>query len=749
MVTVRDRLLETDIDTIDIRQWSEDLALRWDLALDELPPSLTAAGEVARQAQLATPALNRVWTREVSCLHSGLEMVEILAEFQLDTTALQAGLLYRAVREGRLALSQIEQQFGAEVSGLIEQVQRMAVVSTLRNDSSAEVFGDQGSRQAGKIRQMLVSLIDDVRVPLIKLAERTCAIRAVKSADTNKQLRVAREIFDIYAPLADRLGIGHLKWELEDLAFRYLEPDDYKAIAKLLAEKRSQRQDYIDEVVATLKEQLAAADIAGEISGRAKHIYSIWRKMQRKEVGFSQVYDIRAVRVLVPSVADCYTLLSWVHANWRAIPKEFDDYIAHPKENGYRSLHTAVVGPDNKVVEIQIRTFDMHRESELGVCAHWRYKSGDGDPAARDYESKIEWLRQVLSWQQQLESQAGGPTVAGVNDQRVYVFTPEGHVVDLPRGSTPLDFAYHIHTDIGHRCRGAKVNGRLVALTTELATADRVEIITAEQGAPSRDWLRSTMGYLASSRAREKISQWFRRQRHTQALEEGEKLWQRAWKEAGRPRIDLDELAPSFNKVSERGLLIALGSGELHAAQLLRHAQGPKQLPASKARAKLAYAPAALPLVGLEGMLHRLAGCCAPQPGCAVGGFITQGRGVSVHRAECKNFKQLCSVEPERVLAISWAQTEQVGETSRQLSDSVRLDLAYVDRTGLLLAVTALLNENGSNIIDVETVAEAAGRRTLRMWVELPSDTLATEALYAALRQIEGVTSLCVTTNGD
>jgi len=528
MVTVRTHhlaaYLDVAIDQLDLASWVEQLCVRHQLNAAELGPALALAGGAARRAQLATPALDKVWSREVSCLHSGLEMVEILAEFQLDSAALQAALLYRAVREGRLAVAEVEAEFGSEVVTLIEQVQRMAVITTQRNDSDAGVFGGRADHQAVKIRQMLVALIEDVRVPLIKLAERACAIRAVKGAEPEKQQRVAREIFDIYAPLADRLGIGHLKWELEDLAFRYLEPDDYQMIAKLLAEKRSQRQSYIDEVVATLGEQLDGAAIAGEVTGRVKHIYSIWRKMQRKEVGFSQVYDIRAVRVLVPTIDDCYTLLGWVQANWRGIPREFDDYIANPKENGYRSLHSAVVGPDNKVVEIQIRTFAMHREAELGICAHWRYKSGDGAPSARDYERKIEWLRQVLGWQQQLESEVVGLAAHGVNEQRIYVFTPDGHVVDLPVGSTPLDFAYHIHTDIGHRCRAARVNGKRVALNRPLQTADRVEIFTVKQGAPSRRWLRTARGYLASSRAREKIRQWFSRQRDSD-LASGERHW--------------------------------------------------------------------------------------------------------------------------------------------------------------------------------------------------------------------------------
>ncbi len=567
MVTVRTHhlaaYLDVAIDQLDLAGWVEQLCARHQLNADELGPALVLAGAAARRAQLATPALDKVWSREVSCLHSGLEMVEILAEFQLDSAALQAALLYRAVREGRLAVAEVEAEFGGEVATLIEQVQRMAVVTTQRNDSDTGVFGGHADHQAVKIRQMLVALIEDVRVPLIKLAERACAIRAVKGAEPDKQQRVAREIFDIYAPLADRLGIGHLKWELEDLAFRYLEPSDYQMIAKLLAEKRSQRQSYIDEVVATLREQLDSAAIAGEVTGRVKHIYSIWRKMQRKEVGFSQVYDIRAVRVLVPTIDDCYTLLGWVQANWRGIPREFDDYIANPKENGYRSLHSAVVGPDNKVVEIQIRTFAMHREAELGICAHWRYKSGDGAPSARDYERKIEWLRQVLGWQQQLESDVAGLGAHGVNEQRVYVFTPDGHVVDLPAGSTPLDFAYHIHTDIGHRCRAARVNGKRVALNRPLQTADRVEIFTVKQGAPSRRWLRTARGYLASSRAREKIRQWFSRQRDSAAAN-SERHWLLTLEVSDRRGLLLDVT----RALSQFGVNIAaLHTSDLDAAE--------------------------------------------------------------------------------------------------------------------------------------------------------------------------------------
>ncbi len=338
------------------------------------------------------------WGEGTSCFRIGLEMAEILADLQLDQDTLVAAVLYRAVREGKLALTGVEAQFGETVAKLIKGVLRMAAISYQRNESDEKVFGKQSEEQADNIRKMLVAMVDDVRVALIKLAERTCAIRAVKTASPARRRQVSREVSDVYAPLAHRLGIGHIKWELEDLSFRYLEPADYKRIASLLDERRIARQEYIDNVLELLRGELKTANIDGEINGRAKHIYSIWRKMRRKGIGFSQVYDIRAVRILVPTVRDCYTVLGIVHSLWRNIPHEFDDYIASPKENGYRSLHTAVIGPENKVLEIQVRTYAMHDEAELGVCAHWRYKGTDTDAAQDGYEQTRSWLRQVLEW---------------------------------------------------------------------------------------------------------------------------------------------------------------------------------------------------------------------------------------------------------------------------------------------------------------------------------------------------------------
>lgn len=449
--------------------------------------------ELVRAAQLSLSVVDlhseddHSWGEDFSCFRIGLEMAEILADLQLDQDALVAAILYRAVRENKITLADVQAQFGETVSKLVKGVLRMAAISYQRSESEDRVLGNQVEVQAEKIRKMLVAMVDDVRIALIKLAERTCAIRAVKTAASQRRRQVAREVSDIYAPLAHRLGIGHIKWELEDLSFRYLEPDEYKQIATLLDERRLARQKYIDDMLSLLRGELHEADINGEVSGRAKHIYSISRKMKRKGIPFSQVYDIRAVRVLVPTVRDCYTVLGIVHSLWRNIPHEFDDYIASPKENGYRSLHTAVMGPENKVLEIQIRTFEMHEESELGVCAHWRYKGTDTDAAQDSYEQKISWLRQVLEWHEELggDSQQLQDDLRAVDQDRIYVFTPDGHVVDLPRTATPLDFAYRIHTDVGHRCRGAKVNNRIVPLNYHLNNADQVEILTGKREAPS------------------------------------------------------------------------------------------------------------------------------------------------------------------------------------------------------------------------------------------------------------------------
>ena len=556
--------------SINLEAWL-DHAVSVDLALDR--EALKEACEFAREAEQQSNAKKNLWAEGSGSFSTGLEIAEILADLKLDQDSLVAAVLYRGVREGQIELAAVGQRFGPVVAKLIDGVQRMAAISASLSPRQSMVMGTQG--QVENLRKMLVAMVDDVRVALIKLAERTCAIRAVKTADDEKRNRVAREVFDIYAPLAHRLGIGHIKWELEDLSFRYLEPDQYKQIAKLLHERRLDRERFISDVMTQLKDELQATGVDADISGRAKHIYSIWRKMQRKGLEFSQIYDVRAVRVLVPEMRDCYTALGIVHTLWRHIPKEFDDYIANPKENGYRSLHTAVIGPEGKVLEVQIRTHSMHEEAELGVCAHWRYKGTDVKSGSNHYEEKISWLRQVLEWHEELGDIGGlaEQLRVDIEPDRVYIFTPDGHAIDLPKGATPLDFAYRVHTEIGHNCRGAKINGRIVPLNYSLQTGEQVEIITSKHGTPSRDWLNPNLGYVTTSRARAKIVHWFKLQARDQNVAAGKTLIERELNRLGLPAVDFDKLAEKANMKTAEDMFAALGAGDLRQAHLVNLAQ--------------------------------------------------------------------------------------------------------------------------------------------------------------------------------
>jgi len=641
MVKVREHHPQDDTDQVDTQRWVTELVERHTRAESDAQTLLHTC-EFTRLALTEEFDPERLWSSATGCLQTGLEMAEILAELSLDTAALQAAILYRAIREGRISLDKVRREFGNEIAGLIDKVLRMAVISTLSNAQGRSVFGHVAGQQANKTREMLVSIIDDIRVPLIKIAERTCAIRAVKTASPDKKIRVAREVVDVYAPLAHRLGLGNLKWELEDLAFRYLQPEDYADVASLLAEKRRDRQAYIAETIRQVEEQLNALDIEGEVSGRPKHIFSIWSKMQRKKLSFTEVYDIRALRVLVPTVADCYAVLGWMHSRWENLPSEYDDYIAAPKENGYSSLHTAVIGPEKKILEIQIRTFDMHSAAELGVCAHWRYKSGANVKSTdKSYEEKIEWLRHVLDWSKQIEnSDSAAKAQQSVSEDRVYVFTPEGHVVDLPTGATPLDFAYYVHSDLGHRCRGAKVNGRIVPLSRALRTADQVSIITARQGQPSRDWLSGSMGYLKTSRARSKVQYWFRKQNQEQNQIEGKKLLDRELAQLNITGVDLEKAAQRYNKQGAAGLYAAIGAGDVGVEQVINSLQGrqgkSKSLDAVELKALESgadeergtaqrFESSDVYIHGVGNLLTQMAQCCRPLPGDGIGGYITQG----------------------------------------------------------------------------------------------------------------------------
>jgi GTP pyrophosphokinase len=705
MVKVREDQPLTDSGTVDLQKWLS--RLQEDVRLPE-PARLREACELAQTLELEAPRSHRVWLTPGSSFRMGLEMADILGELKLDQSTLEAAVLYRAVREGLLSLEGVTKRFGDEVANLIDGVLQMAAISY----PLAPNHGMGQHNQQENLRKMLVNMVSDVRVALIKIAERTCALRQVKDAPREKCQQVAREVADIYAPLAHRLGIGQLKWELEDLSFRYLHEDEYKAIAKLLAEKRLDRDRYINDVVETLKGLMEAQNIHHyDVDGRAKHIYSIWRKMKRKRIDFSQVHDVRAVRILVPEVADCYTVLGIVHSRWHHVPNEFDDYIANPKKNGYQSLHTAVMGPENKVLEIQIRTFAMHDEAELGVCAHWRYKGHDTNAKSRSYEEKIAWLRQVLEWQDEV----GGfgdlreGLSSDVAPDRIYVFTPDGHVIDLPRIATPIDFAYRVHTEIGHRCRGAKVNGRIVPLTYKLKSGQQVEILTATKGGPSRDWLNPSLGYVRTSRARAKIQAWFKYQARDQNLDEGRVLFDREMRRLDVDGLDLPKLAKAVNYQTPDDMYAALGAGDLRIGQVLHQAQqlfgetdDQDQLDRLLAKPKRQSSKATksdITVLGVGNLKTSMANCCRPVPGEPIVGFITQGRGVTVHRQDCSNILQLRLDEPQRIIEVEWGERAETRYP-------VTIEIQAWDRSGLLRDVTGLLGNEKVNVLAVNTLTD-------------------------------------------
>ena len=720
MVQVRAHQPVNDDGSINLVAWLDHVT-RVDPALDR--QALQEACEFARDAEQQANTTEHHWSEGASTFRAGLDIAEILADLKLDQDSLVAAVIYRGVREGKITLAAVQQRFGAVVAKLIEGVLRMAAISASINPRESVVVGSQ--TQVENLRKMLVAMVDDVRVALIKLAERTCAIRAVKEADEDKRQRVAREVFDIYAPLAHRLGIGHIKWELEDLSFRYLEPDQYKQIAKLLHERRLDREQYINDAMANLRQELEATGIKADISGRAKHIYSIWRKMQRKGLQFSQIYDVRALRVLVPEVRDCYTTLGIVHTLWRHIPKEFDDYIANPKENGYRSLHTAVLGPEGKVLEVQIRTHAMHEEAELGVCAHWRYKGTDVKSGSNHYEEKISWLRQVIEWHEELGDIGGlaEQLRVDIEPDRVYVFTPDGHAIDLPKGATPLDFAYRVHTEIGHNCRGAKINGRIVPLTYSLQTGEQVEIITSKQGSPSRDWLNPNLGYVTTSRARAKIVHWFKLQDRDQNVAAGKQLLERELARMALVGADFDKLAEKANLKTAEDLFAALGAGDVRLAhavnlaqQLVEPERGNEQLELIPRKAQ-GFKPGKrgdIQIQGVGNLLTQMAGCCQPLPGDPIVGYITLGRGVTIHRQDCPTALQQTAREPERMIQVSW------GPVPVQ-TYPVEIVIKAYDRSGLLRDVTQVLLNEKLNVLAVNTRSNKEDNTaSMSITVEIP-----------------------------
>ena len=636
-------------------------------------------------------------------LTHAMAVADIVAGMRLDHESIAAAILHDVVEDTDVTLEQIAEQCGASVAHLVDGVTKMSSISDFKIGSD----GGKENIKAESLRKLLLAMAEDVRVVLIKMADRLHNMRTLKYLAEDKQRRIARETMDIYAPLANRLGIWQIKWELEDLSFRYLDPATYKQVAKFLDERRVDRQEYINGAIAILEKELEKAGVKADIKGRPKHIFSIWKKMKNKGLSFHDLYDVRAVRVLVDSVADCYHVLGTVHGLWPHIPKEFDDYIATPKENNYQSIHTAVIGPRGKTLEVQIRTYDMDKHAELGVAAHWRYK--EGGRQNKGFEQKIAWLRQLLDWKEE-EVNAGDfidRFKSEVFQDRVYVLTPSGEVFDLPQGATPLDFAYYVHTEVGNRCRGAKVNGRIVSLTYELKSGEQVEVLTTRQGGPSRDWLNPHLGYLKTSRARSKARGWFKQQDQQQNLADGKHLLERELHRLGVSRLSYDKLCAHFHLQGIDEMLIAIGRGDINPSQIagaVHKLTAPEVKPEEETKpARKRKRPANagdIQIRGVGNLLTNLARCCKPAPGDPIIGFITQGRGVSIHRSDCKNVLNLPESKRVRLIEVEWG---GMGDASTYPVD---VEIEAIDRQGLLIDIYSVLANEKINILQSNTLSD-------------------------------------------
>lgn len=680
----------------------------------------------------------------VSCLQQGLTMAEILLDLQLDKETIAAALVYSNAHYAELSLEDIKDHLGEIVCNLVQGTIQMDAIHKLPNLTS------QAPSQVENIRKMLLAMAEDMRVVLIKLAERTAIMRSLKVFEEKKARLFAQETLDIYAPLANRLGLEQLKWELEDLSLYHLEPAAYHEIAKLLHERRIDRENYIQAVINQLQTALNKAEIKNfEINGRAKHIYSIYRKMLRKKLSYEQLYDLNAVRILVPTLEDCYTALSITHGLWQSIPKEFDDYIATPKSNGYRSIHTAIIGPANKNVEVQIRTYQMHKESEHGIAAHWRYKEGGAQKA--DYEAKIAWLRQVLAWQKELvkSGSTSEHTQPITLDDRVYVFTPAGQIVDLPQGATPLDFAYQIHSEIGHRCRGAKVNGAIVPLTHKLTTGERIEILTAKQPNPSRDWINTHLGYLTTARAKAKVHHWFKLQDYDKNVAEGQALLDRECQRLHLGEIDQEKLAQKLHFKNKKDMFAALGSGELRWVQIYNSLQSQQEVvtktenitPVIPLRAPTKNRPKGINIAGIGNLLTHTALCCKPAAGDSAIGFITQGRGVAIHRSDCPNILHLMPEQHNRLVEIDWG----TGENTLYPID---LFIEAYDRPGLVRDISTLVANERLNLVAVTTTTDKMENKAhIKLTIEIPSIELLSK-LFDRIKHVPNVIDVLRQTAG-
>lgn len=704
--------------------------MRIETLLDSLPRHYTPADrELIRRAYRVAKRAHRGQKRQSGepYVNHCLAVAVILIDLRVPPAVVAAGLLHDTVEDTKITLEDILEDFGDEIASLVDGVTKLTQFprvsrSEQQIDSNptkkivqsgpsrhkilgadqSEVGKERGRRvdlSTETLRKTFLAMGEDVRVVLIKLADRLHNMRTLGYVPVTKRHRIAQQTLDIFAPLASRLGIWQIKWELEDLAFRYTEPETYKDIAENIAERRSEREQQVSEIVLKLLRVLEQNNIIADVSGRPKHIYSIYKKMLRKDLPFDLIRDIRAVRIIVDDVPTCYSALGLIHTHWRPLPGEFDDYIAAPKDNFYQSLHTSIIFEDGKTIEVQIRTMEMHEHAEYGIAAHWRYK--EGAPRDEHYQRRITWLRQTMDWMSDVEdaSEFVDGMKTDVFSDRVYAFTPAGDIIDLPAGSTPLDFAYHVHTEVGHRCRGAKINGKLVPLDHILKTGDQVEILTAKRGGPSRDWLNLNLKLVNTNRARSKIRQWFKRQDKEKNISSGKTILERELRRLSITDIGLDELALEFGFQSTDDMLWALGIGDLSLRRVINHLtlaekdeddmlsylKPGKELP-------ITLGEDSVSVFGLKGLLTTIARCCKPAPGDEIIGYITRGRGATIHRTDCPNVLRVR--DRERLATVSW------GEPKSTYPVDIRI-IAY-DRDGLVRDVSTVIAEEGINMRQVK-----------------------------------------------
>ncbi|PNO76454.1 RelA/SpoT family protein [Burkholderia cenocepacia] len=658
----------------------------------------------------------------------------IMRTLNVDPHAMQAAALFVLTPHLSDPERELTERFGDEVARLVSDVRKLLRLGTVSLRAAQNAAKPDSGRDAAEerrtqieaLRKMLLAFAQDIRVVLIRLASRLQSLRYYAAAKLDPPPGVARETLEIYAPLANRLGIWQLKWGLEDLAFRFEDPVTYKRIAKLLDEKRIEREAYVTQAIARLQHELAQAHIQADVSGRPKHIYSIWRKMRGKELDFSELYDVRAFRVIVPDIKDCYAVLGIVHHLWQPVPKEFDDYISRPKPNGYKSLHTVVIGDDGRAFEVQIRTQEMHRFAEYGVAAHWRYKEagargyGGQFSASDKYDEKIAWLRQLLAWKDDVED---GTEVSGdqawaqlretsLDDDHIYVLTPQARVIALPRGATPVDFAYHLHSELGHRCRGARVDGVMVPLNTSLANGQTVEIVAVKEGGPSRDWLNLQLGYLKSSRARQKVRAWFNSIEQEENVAHGRALVEKTLQREGKTSVNLDNLAAKLGFKSPEELFSVVGKEEFslrNVEHALSDAPPPEPAPEAPADfekrssgASVAHgASTGVLVVGVDALLTQLARCCRPAPPDPISGFVTRGKGMSIHRSDCPTFRRMVERAPERVLQTTWSADVLGGRGASVYPVDLMIEAS--DRQGLLRDISEVFAREKINVVGVKT----------------------------------------------